>query len=119
MLVVAFVSFSLFNFVGDPINNMVGEETSDEERAELRETLGLMDPIHVQFSRFVVNASKGEFWISYQLRRPVSELITERLPATIELVVISALIALISGTLLGVYTGIHRDGFLSDMILAI
>ncbi len=81
MLVVAFVSFSLFNFVGDPINNMVGEETSDEERAELRETLGLMDPIHVQFSRFIVNASKGEFGISYQLRRPVSELIVERLPA--------------------------------------
>ena len=73
MLVVAFVSFSLFNFVGDPINNMVGEETSDEERAELRKTLGLMDPIHVQFSRFIVNASKGEFGISYQLRRPVSE----------------------------------------------
>ena len=69
---------------------MVGEETSDEERAELRETLGLMDPIHVQFSRFIVNASKGEFGISYQLRRPVSELIVERLPATIELVVISA-----------------------------
>ena len=65
MLVVAFVSFSLFNFVGDPINNMVGEETSDEERSELRETLGLMDPIHVQFSKFVVNASKGEFGISY------------------------------------------------------
>merc|ERR1711991_266439 len=70
-------------------------------------------------SRFVVNASKGEFGISYQLRRPVSELITERLPATIELVVISALIALITGTLLGVYTGINRKGFLSDFVLAI
>jgi peptide/nickel transport system permease protein len=77
-----------------------------------------MDPIHIQFSRFVVNASKGEFGISYQLRRPVSELITERLPATIELVVISALIALISGTLLGVYTGINRKSFVSDVILA-
>ena len=119
MLVVAFVSFSLFNFVGDPINNMVGEETSDEERAEIRETLGLTDPIHVQFSRFVVNASKGEFGISYQLRRPVSELISERLPATIELVLISALIALISGTILGVYTGINRKGFFSDIILAV
>ena len=119
MLVVAFVSFSLFNFVGDPINNMVGEETSDEERAELRETLGLTDPIYIQFSRFVVNASKGEFGISYQLRRPVSELISERLPATIELVLVSALIALVSGTLLGVYTGINRKGFLSDAILAI
>ena len=119
MLVVAFVSFSLFNFVGDPINNMVGEETSDEERAELRETLGLMDPIHVQFTRFIINAFKGEFGISYQLRRPVSELIIERLPATIELVLISALIALVSGTLLGVYTGIKRKGFLSDFILAV
>ena len=119
MLVVAFVSFSLFNFVGDPINNMVGEETADEERAELRDTLGLMDPIHVQFSRFIVNASKGEFGISYQLRRPVSELIVERLPATIELVVISALIALVTGTLLGVYTGINRKGFLSDFVLAV
>ena len=58
MLVVAFVSFSLFNFVGDPINNMVGEETSDEERTELRESLGLNDPVYVQFSRFVVNAPK-------------------------------------------------------------
>ena len=105
MLVVAFVSFSLFNFVGDPINNMVGEETSDEERVELRETLGLTDPIYIQFSRFVGNASKGNFGISYQLKRPVSELISERLPATIELVLISALIALVSGTLLGVYTG--------------
>ena len=53
MLVVAFVSFSLFNFVGDPINNMVGEETSDEERSEIREQLGLMDPIHVQFTNLV------------------------------------------------------------------
>ena len=119
MLIVSFISFSLFNFVGDPINNMVGEETSDEERAELRETLGLTDPIHIQFSRFVVNASKGEFGISYQLRRPVSELIIERLPATMELVLISALIALVSGTLLGVYTGINRKGFLSDFILAV
>ena len=75
MLVVALVSFSLFNFVGDPINNMVGEETSDEEREELRDSLGLNDGIYVQFSRFIINASKGEFGISYQLRIPVSDLI--------------------------------------------
>jgi len=109
MLVVSFVSFSLFHFVGDPINNMVGEETSDEERAELRETLGLNDPVYVQFSRFVINASQGEFGISYQLRRPVSDLISERLPATLELVIISALIALTSGTLLGVYTQTRKE----------
>ena len=119
MLVVAFVSFSLFTFVGDPVHNMVGEETSDQERGEIREALGLNDPIPVQFTRFVSNASKGNFGISYQLRRPVSELISERLPATLELVFVSALIALITGTLLGVYTGINRKGFLSDIILAV
>jgi peptide/nickel transport system permease protein len=119
MLVVAFVSFSLFNFVGDPINNMVGEETSTEERAQLREELGLNDPIHVQFTRFIGNALQGNFGISYQLRRPVSELIAERLPATIELVFVSAFIAIISGTILGVYTGINRKSFLGNSILAI
>ena len=119
MLVVAFVSFSLYNFVGDPINNMVGEETSDEERDQIREDLGLNDPVHIQFIRFTNNALKGNFGISYQLRRPVSELIAERLPATLELVIISAVIALVSGTLLGVYTGINRKGFLSEVILAI
>ncbi|MDA9597366.1 ABC transporter permease [Candidatus Pelagibacter sp.] len=119
MLIVAFVSFSLFTFVGDPVHNMVGEETSDQEREEIRETLGLNDPIPVQFTRFVSNASKGNFGISYQLRRPVSELISERLPATMELVFVSALIALIIGTLLGVYTGINRGSVFSDIILAV
>jgi len=119
MLVVAFVSFSLFTFVGDPVHNMVGEETSDQEREEIREVLGLNDPIPVQFTRFVSNAAKGNFGISYQLRRPVSELISERLPATMELVFISALIALIAGTLLGVYTGINRGSIFSDIILAV
>ena len=119
MLVVAFVSFSLFTFVGDPVHNMVGEETSDQERGEIREALGLNDPIPVQFTRFVSNASQGNFGISYQLRRPVSELISERLPATLELVFVSAFIALITGTLLGVYTGINRGSVFSDIILAV
>ena len=119
MIVVAFVSFSLFNFVGDPVHNMVGQEASTEKRAEIREKLGLNDPVYTQFLRFVGNAAKGEFGISYQLRRPVSELISERLPATLELVFISALIAIFSGVALGVYTGINRDGFLSNLILII
>ena len=117
MIVVAFVAFSLFNYVGDPVHNMVGQEASTEKREEIREKLGLNDPVYTQFFRFVVNASKGEFGLSYQLRRPVSDLIAERLPATLELVFISALIAIVSGVVLGVYTGINRDGFLSNVIL--
>ena len=117
MIVVAFVSFSLFNYVGDPVHNMVGQEASTEKREEIREKLGLNDPVHTQFIRFIGNAVKGEFGLSYQLRRPVSDLIAERLPATLELVFISALIAIVSGVVLGVYTGINRDGFLSNIIL--
>ena len=117
MIVVSFVSFSLFNYVGDPVHNMVGQEASTEKREEIREKLGLNDPVHTQFLRFIGNAVKGEFGLSYQLRRPVSDLIAERLPATLELVFISALIAIVSGVVLGVYTGINRDGFLSNIIL--
>ena len=117
MIVVAFVAFSLFNYVGDPVHNMVGKEASTEKREEIREKLGLNDPVHTQFLRFIGNAVKGEFGLSYQLKRPVSDLIAERLPATLELVFISALIAIVSGVVLGVYTGINRDGFLSNVIL--
>ena len=117
MIVVSFVSFSLFNYVGDPVHNMVGQEASTEKREEIREKLGLNDPVHTQFIRFIGNAVKGEFGLSYQLKRPVSDLIAERLPATLELVFISALIAIVSGVVLGVYTGINRDGFLSNVIL--
>ena len=117
MIVVSFVAFSLFNYVGDPVHNMVGQEASTEKREEIREKLGLNDPVHTQFLRFVGNAVKGEFGLSYQLRRPVSDLIAERLPATLELVFISALIAIVTGVVLGVYTGINRDGFLSNIIL--
>ena len=119
MLIVAFVSFSLFNFVGDPVNNMVGQEASDERREEIREKLGINDPIYVQFYNFVENIVQGNFGISYQLKRPVSDLISERMPATLELVFVSAILAISVGVLLGVYTGIHRDSFLSKIILVV
>ena len=119
MLIVAFVSFSLFNFVGDPVNNMVGQEASDERREEIRDKLGINDPIYFQFYNFVENIVQGNFGISYQLKRPVSDLISERMPATLELVFVSALLAISVGVLLGVYTGIHRDSFLSKIILVV
>ena len=119
MIVVAFVSFSLFNFVGDPVNSMTGEDASDERRAEVREVLGLNDPVYIQFARFLGNIVQGNFGISYQLKREVSDLIGERLPATLELVFVSAVLAIITGTILGVFTGIHRDSFISNVILVV
>ena len=86
MLVVGLISFSLFQFVGDPINNMVGQEATIEQRQALRERLGLNDPIPLQFVHWVGNALQGEFGLSYRMGKPVSELIATRLPATLELV---------------------------------
>jgi len=119
MIVVAFVSFSLFNFVGEPVISLTGEDSSIERQAEVREAIGLNDPIYIQFSRFLGNVIQGDFGLSYQLKREVSDLIAERIPATLKLVFVSALLAIILGVILGVYTGIHRDSFVSNVILVI
>jgi len=114
MLTVALIAFALFQYVGDPISNMVGQDTSVEERIQLKQDLGLNDSIFVQFGRFVKNAVQGEFGKSYRLRKPVRELIAERFPATLELSLLSAVIALLVGIPMGVYTALHRDSWLSQ-----
>ncbi len=117
MVVVAALAFVVFAYVGDPINNMVGQEASEEDRERLRDELGLNDPMLVQFGRFVGNAIRGNFGFSLRLKRPVGQLIAERLPATLELVLASAVLALAIGIPLGVYTGINRESWLSKLVL--
>ena len=119
MLTVALIAFSLFRYVGDPINNMVGQDTTIEEREELKERLGLNDSFFLQFARFAKGAAQGEFGFSYQHRRPVSELLAERLPATLELSLVSALIAMLVGIPMGVYTAIRRDSPLSHAFMTL
>jgi len=119
ILVVALVAFGLFRYVGDPINNMVGQDTSEVDRAALRQRLGLDDPVLVQFARFVGNAARGEFGLSFRQGRKVSTLIAERLPATLELSFVAALLALIVGVPMGVYTGLNRERLSSKLFLAL
>ena len=119
ILVVALVAFGLFRYVGDPINNMVGQDTSEVDRAALRQRLGLDDPVLVQFGRFVGNAARGEFGLSFRQGRKVSTLIAERLPATLELSFVAALLALIVGVPMGVYTGLNRERLSSKLFLAL
>ena len=119
MMTVALISFSLFRFVGDPILALVGQDTTLEEQAELRESLGLNDPVIVQFSRFIGNVAVGEFGVSYGQRRPVIELFSERLPATLELSLLSAVLAISVGIPMGVYSALHRDGLLSKVFQTI
>jgi peptide/nickel transport system permease protein len=119
MLTVALIAFSMFRFVGDPVNNMVGQDTTDDERAALTEQLGLNDPFIVQYGRFVLNAIEGDFGTSYKYRRPVSELILERLSATLELSFVSAILALGVGIPCGVYTALKSKGVLSKSIMTL
>ena len=119
MAIVSAVSFSLFNFVGDPVNNMVGQDATREQRIEIRQQLGLDDPILSQYARFLGNTLQGDFGMSYRIKRPVDQLILERLPATLELVFVSAVIALVVGIGLGVYTGIRRHSWISRSILSV
>jgi peptide/nickel transport system permease protein len=119
MLVAAFLAFVLFNYVGDPVNNMVGQEASATDRAALRDRLGLNDPFVFQFARFVGNALQGDFGISYRMQRPVADLIAERFPATAELVLVAAIISVLLGVSLGIYTAIRRESWLSRAILTL
>ena len=116
MIVVSLIAFTLFRFVGDPVNQMVGIETSAQERADLRKQLGLDDPVVVQLSRFIWNAAHFDFGASYQFKQPVIDLIKDRFPATIELSVISALLSLLLGIPMGVYSALHRNSWLSEII---
>jgi peptide/nickel transport system permease protein len=119
MLVVALVAFTLFRYVGDPVASIVGQEASVADREALRERLGLNDPILVQFGEFVWRALQGDFGISYRLQQPVSELILSRLPATLELALISGLLAFVLGVSLGVYTALNRTGWISNAIMTV
>ncbi|MGR3311849.1 ABC transporter permease [Roseovarius indicus] len=116
MLAVALIAFTMFRFVGDPVNSMLPENATAEERQDLREQLGLNAPVTTQFARFVTGAAQGEFGISYRNKRPVSDLIAERLPATLELVLAAAIFALAMGVPMGIYTALHRKGFLSNFM---
>ncbi|MGR2740830.1 ABC transporter permease [Billgrantia sp. Q4P2] len=117
MFVVALISFSLFHYVGDPVLNMLGQEATEADRAALRAQLGLDQPVVVQFWNFIVNAAQFEFGISYRSARPVTDLILERLPATLELAVISAIFAVVMGIVLGIYTALRRRSWLANFIM--
>lgn len=119
MLVVAFIAFLVFRYVGDPLANLLSQDATMADYEEARERLGLNQPFYVQFYHFVINALQGQFGVSYRLQQPVSQLILERLPATIELAVASSIIALVFGVFLGVYTALKQRAFSTGIIMTL
>lgn len=117
LLTVAFIAFLLFQFVGDPVAQMLGIESTQADRERLREALGLNDPFYVQFFHFIANALSGDFGISLRQGTPVSELIAERFPATFELALVSVVIATLVGITLGVIVAIYRNTFLARFLM--
>ena len=119
ILAVGLIAFSMFRFVGDPIASLAGQEATDADRIELAERLGLNDPFPIQFARFLGHAAHGDFGISYRQARPVADLLAERLPATLELAVLSALFAFIVGVTFGVYAAINRRGVVANTVMVL
>ena len=119
LLVVAFVAFALFAFVGDPVNIILGTSYTEADRIRVTHELGLDQPFLVQYAKYVWAVLHGQFGISYRLARPVSSLIAERLPATAELAGTAAVFALLVGVPAGVYTGIYRTAFGSRLFMVL
>ena len=119
MIAVGIIAFTMFRFAGDPVNQMVAIDTTPAQRAEVRASLGLDDPVPVQFARYFINAVQFKFGVSYQFRQPVSALLKERMPATLELATCATVIAMVFGILMGIYSALRRDSFFAKVLQAV
>ncbi len=119
MVCVALVAFMLFQYVGDPVVFLLGQDATREQIQALRADLGLDKPFIVQFWHFLLNAVQGEFGFSLRQGTQVSQLIAERFPATLELALVAAFLALAVGIPMGVYAALKRGSFLSQLFMTI
>ncbi len=116
MVGVSFISFLLFNYIGDPVNNLLGERATVEQRQAMRDALGLDRPLVLRFATYLSLVVQGEFGISYRNLEPVGNLLLSRVPATLELSLCAAILALGIGIPMGVYAGIRRNSWLAQIM---
>ncbi|MBV8617939.1 MAG: ABC transporter permease [Curvibacter sp.] len=119
MVVVALIAFLLFQYVGDPVVFLLGQDATPEQKQALRTALGLDRSFVVQFWHFLLNAAQGEFGLSLRQGAKVSRLIAERFPATLELSLVAALLALALGIPMGVYAALKRGSLLSQLMMTV
>ena len=118
LFLVALISFMMFRYVGNPVDNLLGQEATVEQREALIEALGLNDPLSIQYFDFVKRVLQFDFGNSYRGALPVADMILERLPATLELALVSSLFAMLFGVVMGVFTAINRRGITGNFILS-
>ncbi|MEI4196927.1 ABC transporter permease [Roseovarius sp. E0-M6] len=116
MLSVTFLAFIIFQFVGDPVRQMLNEQATQAQRDALRDKLGLNDPFLVQFGKFVGNAVQGDFGVSFRNQQDVMTMIADRFPATFELVLVATFISIVVGMPLGVLTAIRRRSWYAESL---
>lgn len=119
MLVVTLIAFLLFQFIGDPVTQMLGQEATEADRIALRQSLGLDEPLWKQYGTFVVNALHGEFGTSLRQGAPVAQLLAEKMPATLELAFFSAFVATLIGIPLGVFVALHKDSIIAKWLMGL
>lgn len=117
LLAVSLIAFMVFRHIGDPTISLLGEDATLEERAALNSELGFDKPVPLQYLHYLGKVVQGDLGVSYRLKRPVSEVIVERLPATLELALMASIGALAIGVVLGVYTALRSEGWLSRAVM--
>ncbi|MBU0972371.1 MAG: ABC transporter permease [Proteobacteria bacterium] len=118
MMVISLVGFSIKSKIGDPVRDLVGERVTPEERAQIADKMGLNDPFLIQYTRFVKQALKGDLGRSFIYNKPALEVIVRHAPATIELLIGTALIIIFVSLPLGIQSALQPRSILSRFTMS-
>ena len=119
MLVISLLSFSIQDELGDPLRELVGQSVSEETREELREEMGLNDPFLAQYMRFLRGALRGDLGVSYFFKRPALDVILDKLPATIDLVLAATFWILLFSVPVGVFAAVNPRHWFSNLAMGL
>ncbi|MFO7817944.1 MAG: ABC transporter permease [Desulfovibrionales bacterium] len=117
MFIISMIAFAIKHNVGDPVRMITGISVSEAERETLSEEMGLKDPVLDQYWRFLGNIMHGDLGISYFYHKPATEVILDKAPATIELVLASSLIIVFLSVPLGVFAAIYPKNWFSRTVM--
>lgn len=119
MFVISVIGFSIQDNLGDPLREMVGVSVSEAEREKLRDEMGLNDPFLVQYGRFISKAIQGDLGDSYFFKRPALDVIMDKFPATLDLVIGATIIILGVSIPLGCYCAIRPKSLISKIVMGV